>query len=132
MRYVTLILLFLAAACDMAGPGFRGVPPATREVEGSQFTIRVKDRVAEVIRTNPEFLPRFETISTKAQKAVYLETGCIPDWVTGDPAMMRMGLSCNGKAAPKQPRSRSIACEIFDAHYSETFGGSAALECTQY
>ncbi|WP_417718416.1 hypothetical protein [Salipiger sp.] len=126
------LCLLLLTACDMAGPGFRGVPAVQREVEGSTFTIRVKDDMAEVIRTSMEFPARFDPISARAQKAVFLETGCRPDWVTGDPAMMVMGLSCNGAPAPKQPRKRSIACEIFDAQYSPTLGGSAALECTEY
>ncbi|EPX79573.1 hypothetical protein [Salipiger mucosus] len=101
-------------------------------MEGSTFTIRVRDRMAEVIRTNTEWPARYDAISARAQKAVFLETGCTPEWVTGDPAMMLMGLSCDGEPAPPEPRSRSIACEIMDAHYSERLGGSASLECFRY
>ncbi|APZ53016.1 hypothetical protein [Salipiger abyssi] len=122
----------LLAGCDMASPGFRGVPAVTREVEGSRFTIRVKDRMAEVIRTSSEFPARFGPISERAQLAVAQETGCVPAWVTGDPAMMVMGLSCDGAPAPRQPRRRTISCEIFDAYYTDRLGGSASMECTEY
>ncbi len=132
MRFLTVFLMCFPLACSMAGPGFRGVTPVTREVEGSRFLLRVKDRMAEVTRTSFEFPARFGPISERAQKAVHLETGCEPEWVTGDPAMMVMGLSCNGEPAPPEPRNRSISCEIFDAVYSERFGGSAAVECTQW
>ncbi|MCR8550826.1 hypothetical protein M4578_23625 [Salipiger sp. P9] len=132
MRHVTFLALLLAVACDMAGPGFRGVPPVKREIEGSRFTIRVRDRMAEVIRTSPEFPARFDPIAARAKRAVFLETGCEPMWVTGDPAMMVMGLSCKGEPAPKQPRRRMVSCEIFGAYYSDRLGGSASMDCTEY
>lgn len=122
----------MVGACDMAGPGFRGVPASQRVVEGSHFTIRVRDRMAEVIRTNPEFPARYGPISERAQKAVFLETGCTPEWVTGDPAMMLMGLSCDGEPAPREPRKRrSLSCDIFNAQ-SGRAGGTASMDCTEY
>jgi hypothetical protein len=123
--------LALLLGCNAAGPGFRGIEPVGAEVEGSRFLIRVRDDMAEVMRINPEFPARFGPISARAQKAVYLETGCIPAWVSGDPAMMVMGLSCDGRAAPKQPGGSVLSCEIYDAFVTEGLGGTAAVECRE-
>lgn len=131
MKRISLSFVVLAAACNMGGPGFYGVAPVTRKVEGSTFVMRFKDDMAEVIRTNPEFPARYGPISARAQKAVFLETGCKPAWVTGDPAVMVMGLSCHGRPAPKEPRKRIVSCEIMGSYINDRLGGEATLECTK-
>lgn len=132
MKAAFVPVLFLVAACNMGGPGFYGVDPVRREVEGSTFLMRFQNDMAEVIRTNPEFPARYGPIAARAQKAVFLETGCEPAWVTGDPAVMVMGLSCDGKPAPAQPRNRTISCEIMGSYINNRLGGEATLECSEF
>lgn len=123
MRWLPCVPLLLGlAACDAAGPGFYGADKRVREVEGSTFTLRIQGPLVEAIRTNPEWLPRFEDVARKAGIAAQMETGCRADWVEGDPAMMWIGLSCNGKPAPKRPkRPRTIHCNIAA---SDSLGGT--------
>lgn len=112
-------LLLLLAACNTAGPGFRGIDPVVREFEGSRFLIRRDGPVAEVIRTNPEFNPRFDTVARKAALTLQDMTGCTAAWVRGDPAMMVIGLSCDGAKAPAKPkRQASFSCDIEDVYRS--------------
>ncbi len=116
MRLFPVILLLGLAACDTAGPGFSGLHKVVREVDGSTFTLRRRGPLVEAIRTNPEMLPRFQTIAPKAGIAAQQETGCTADWVMGDPAMMVIGLACDGQGAPKMPRKpRRFHCELFYA-----------------
>lgn len=116
--------LFLAA-CDTAGPGFRGLDQTHVDYEGSRFTLRRQGDVVEAIRTNPEMLPKFETVARKAGIATQIETGCTAAWVVGDPSMMWIGLSCEGAKAPPIPRkTRVIFCDLSDL---TPRGGS--LEC---
>ena len=113
MRLFPAILTLGLAACDAAGPGFRGVDKVAADVEGTQFTLRIRGPLAEVIRTSPHMLPRFPDVARKAGIATQIQSGCKAKWVQGDPAMMWIGLSCNGRAAPKMPRRpRTLFCEI--------------------
>jgi len=114
MRLFPVILLLGLTACDTAGPGFSGLPKTTHTVDGATFTLRQRGPVVEAIRTNPEMLPRFQSVAPKAGVAAQLQTGCTAEWVVGDPAMMWVGLSCDGQRAPKRPKKpRSFACELF-------------------
>lgn len=130
MRHCWIFALILVLpACDMAGPGFRGEERVKREFEGSRFTLRFSGDMAEAIRTSPEFLPRFEVIARKAGLLAQAETGCKVAWVQGDPSMQLMGLACDGRKAPRQPRrKRGIECYVFDA-FASAAGGSALLDC---
>jgi len=113
MRRALLFPLMLLVACDAPGPGFYGISKTEQVVQGSRFTIRVNGRIAEVIRTNPEMFPRYETIAARATIAVQRATGCTAAWVEGDPSVMMAGLACNGETPPaKPPRRRSIPCAI--------------------
>lgn len=124
-----MILLTGLSACDAAGPGFRGAPTVERTVDGSTFTLRFRDSMVEAIRTNPEMLPRFQPVARKAAIAAQVETGCKADWVQGDPAMMLIGLSCNGAKAPKIPKKRSqLYCDLSDFTVRDGTG-SGALVC---
>ncbi|MCA0963808.1 hypothetical protein [Salipiger bermudensis] len=132
MRGLVIILFLLSAACNTGGPGFRGLPAQRIEVEGSRFLLRVNGAIAEATRISPEFPARFDPIAERAQKAAFLQTGCEPDWVTGDPAVLVMGLSCDGAPSPKKPRRGRISCAIFNGYASAGLGGSAELECRGY
>lgn len=127
MRLIlSLILCLPIAACDSAGPAFRDAREIRHEVEGSRFTLRFQGALVEATRTSPEWMPRFEEVARKAGIAAQIHSGCRAAWVQGDPAMMWIGLSCNGAPAPKLPRrTRVIQCS-FEAPKS---AGFTDLQC---
>lgn len=128
MRWFSCVLLLGLAACDVAGPGFLGAERVTRQVEGSRFTLRFQNGLVEAIRTSPEWLPRFEVIARHAGIAAQMESGCKAEWVEGDPAMMWIGLSCNGEKAPKRPRRpKTLYCVFSDMDL-----GDGRLQCHKF
>ncbi|MGR3495179.1 hypothetical protein [Citreimonas sp.] len=132
MRALLVLLLLTLAACDAAGPGFRGAEAVSRDYDGSRFTLRFNGPLAEAIRTSPEWLPKFDVIARRAALAAQAERpGCTVAWVQGDPAMMVMGLACGDAPAPKIPqRSRVLLCELVDWR---TVGDwtTGALDCAR-
>ncbi|MFW2544207.1 hypothetical protein ACN2XU_16350 [Primorskyibacter sp. 2E107] len=132
MRYIFLTVFLLTSACAMGGPGFRGVEAIKTEYGGSKFTLRIRDNLVEATRTNPEMLPRFETVARKAGIAAQIQTGCRAAWVEGDPTMMLIGLSCNGETPPKKPKRRHMLyCDI-DALQGRDGVYSGSLECGKF
>ncbi|MCC1490993.1 hypothetical protein [Cognatishimia sp. F0-27] len=130
IRWAFLSIVVLAG-CDTAGPGFRSAEPVTRVVEGSRFTLRFRGDLVEAIRTSPEMLPRFEDVARKAGLAAQAERpGCVTDWVEGDPAVVLLGLSCNGGKAPKRPKRKALLlCDLYDLSTRDSVGrGSAECE----
>lgn len=119
MRLV-IPLLFLLAACNTAGPHFRGLPATTVTVDGSTFDVRVNDRLAEAIRTNPEYAPRFGPIRARARKAMEMVSGCAVKEVRGDQAQATGILDC-GKGGPRIDRLRpqgEYDCLTLDSYVS--------------
>ncbi|PYG31179.1 hypothetical protein C8N36_105239 [Pelagimonas varians] len=113
MRSWLLFLLFVLGACDAAGPGFKSSSKIERSIEGTKFALRRQGDVVEAIRLSPEFLPKFTEVARKAAIVAQLETGCAAKWVDGDPALLRIGMSCNGARPPKKPsRRKSLYCDI--------------------
>ncbi|MEP1200060.1 hypothetical protein [Tateyamaria sp.] len=117
-------LLFLAmscgVACNTAGPHFRGLPATTVTVDGSTFDIRVNGRLAEAIRTNAEYAPRFGPVQTRAQKAMELVSGCRVKEVRGDQAQATGLLDC-GKGGPSPDRLKrrgEYDCLTLDSYIS--------------
>lgn len=117
MKQAWLLILFLLTACNSGGPGFRGIDPVERSVEGSRFLLRVNGPMVEAIRVSPEAFPRFEDVARKANIAAHGVTGCIPHWTRGDAAMMVIGLSCNGARPPPKPKVQArFSCDVRDTY----------------
>lgn len=95
-----LILLLLLAACDTPSRHFHGVDPMRIEVDGSQFDVRVRGQLAEAIRVNPEYAPRFGPIRGRAAFAMARASGCVVREVSGDQALALGKLECEG-ATPR-------------------------------
>ncbi len=93
-------LLLVLAGCSSAGPHFRGVPATRVTVEGSTFDVRVQETLAEAIRVNPHYTPRFGPIRARAGKAMAMVSGCIVTEVRGDQAQTTGLLDC-GTGAPQ-------------------------------
>ncbi|WP_223421411.1 hypothetical protein [Tateyamaria pelophila] len=91
-----LLFLTVLAACNTAGPRFRGLPATTVTIDGSTFDVRVNGRLAEAIRTNMEYAPRFGPVQSRAGKAMQLVSGCTVKEVRGDQAVALGILDCGG------------------------------------
>tara|TARA_R110002012_G_scaffold49936_3_gene129299 strand:+ start:882 stop:1280 length:399 start_codon:yes stop_codon:yes gene_type:complete len=94
---IILLALVFLAACNTPGPHFRDVPPTRVMVEGSVFDVRVKGDLAEAVRVNPEYAPRFGPIRQRAAFAMAQISGCKVLDVLGDQALATGRLSCKGK-----------------------------------
>ena len=107
-----LVLLLVLAACNTAGPHFRGLPATTVSVEGSTFDVRVNGALAEAIRTNVQYAPRFGPIRDRAGKAMAMVSGCTVREVRGDQAQATGILDCgNGGPARVPLTSGDVICD---------------------
>ncbi|MEL7131085.1 MAG: hypothetical protein AAGK77_01600 [Pseudomonadota bacterium] len=119
MRYCFPFVLLLAA-CNTPGPHFRGLPATTVTVEGSTFDVRVNGRLAEALRTNVEYAPRFGPIKHRARKAMEMVSGCQVKEVRGDQALATGILDC-GKGGPRIDRLKpqgEYSCITLDKYIS--------------
>ncbi|WP_299689557.1 hypothetical protein [uncultured Tateyamaria sp.] len=131
MRY--LALLCLLAACNTAGPHFRGLPVTTVTIDGSTFDVRVNGRLAEAIRTNMQYAPRFGPIQSRAGRAMEMVSGCSVKEVRGDQAQATGILDC-GKGGPKIDRLKpqgEYDCYTVDSYISAATNELVLdLDCT--
>ena len=101
MRILISLLVLLVCGCNTAGPHFRGLEATTVTVDGSTFDVRVRGDLAEAIRTNAEYVPRFGPIRERAGRAMAMVSGCEVKEVRGDQAQATGILRCGkgGKRA---------------------------------
>lgn len=92
-----LPLMALLMACNAPSPHFRGVPATRVTVDGSVFDVRVKGNLAEAIRVNAQYAPRFGPIRSRAAFAMAQVSGCKVTRVDGDQALATGKLSCAGR-----------------------------------
>ncbi|WP_299722857.1 hypothetical protein [uncultured Tateyamaria sp.] len=132
-KSLALFSFVFAVACNTAGPHFRGLPATTVTVNGSTFDVRVNGRLAEAIRTNPEYAPRFGPIRDRAGKAMQIVSGCAVKEVRGDQAQATGILDC-GKGGPAPDRLKpqgEYDCLTLDSHISPaTHELVLDLDCT--
>lgn len=93
------ILVLMLAGCNSPSLYFRGVPAARIAVDGSVFDVRIRGTLAEAIRINPQYAPRFGPIRARAGLAMGLISGCPVTRVLGDQAQATGKLAC-----PKPPQ----------------------------
>ena len=91
-----IILVILVSGCDSPHPAFSKVEAKVITVDGSTFRARVRENMAEAIRTNFERLPKIGETFPKAAKAMEIASGCrvIPNSMKGDPALVMAKLDC--------------------------------------
>lgn len=131
MIYRALILVFALAACDAAGPHFRGLEATTVTVDGSTFDVRVRGELAEAIRTNAEYAPRFGPIRARAGRAMAMVSGCEVKEVRGDQAQVTGILRC-GKVRKRVTRKPPIGLDCVPVRGTELkqLGGtSIEIDC---
>lgn len=110
-RYIMrFTVLFVLAGCNTAGPHFRGLPATRVTVDGSVFDVRVRDELAEAMRVNMQYAPRFGPIRERAGIAMAQVSGCKVKEVRGDQALATGILDC-GKGGPRDRASpQSLDC----------------------
>lgn len=121
MRFlIALLALFFLASCNTAGPHFRGLPATTVSVDGSTFDVRVNGRLAEALRTNVQYAPRFGPIRARAGKAMEIVSGCTVKEVRGDAALATGILDCGKGGLPvdRQKRQGEYECLTVDSYVS--------------
>ncbi len=110
-RWLFLALL-VPAACGGPSPYFRDIPATRIAVDGSLFDVRQRGDLAEAVRRNPQYAPRFGPIRGRAGLAMARVSGCAVTALYGDQAVAVGRLSCDGRQAPPAvPRDRaSYSC----------------------
>lgn len=102
MKVLVVVSLVILAGCNAPTGYFRAVPPTRIAVNGSVFDVRARGTLAEAVRVNPQYAPRFGPIRTRAGLAMALISGCSVSHVLGDQARALGRLDC-----PK-PRSATV------------------------
>jgi hypothetical protein len=131
MKYYILIIFLSVASCNTAGPHFRGLPATTVTVEGSTFDVRVRGELAEAIRTNSEYAPRFGPIRERAGRAMEIVSGCEVKEVRGDQSLATGILRCGkgGKGStPVQPTALECV-PIRGTEIKQLGGTSVEIDC---
>ncbi len=100
------------AACSTPGAYFRDVPPTRVSVAGSDFDIRVRGRLAEAIRTNPQYAPRAGPLFAQAEVAMEHVSGCNVDRIGGDQAQITGILDCGARGDPVILAARYDCVEV--------------------
>lgn len=106
---ILLAALAVLISCNTAGPHFRGLPATSVTVQGSTFDVRVRGELAEAIRTNMEYAPRFGPIRERAGMAMAMVSGCEVREVRGDQALATGILKCG-----KGPRTTHVLPTNFE------------------
>ena len=93
-----LIFLVYLTACATPSQYFRREPATRISVDGSIFDVRVRGNLAEAVRINSQYAPRFGPIRGRAGFAMAQVSGCRVVEVRGDQALATGILSCKGRA----------------------------------
>lgn len=128
--FIPLFVLVLTS-CNTAGPHFRGLEATTVTVDGSTFDVRVRGELAEAIRTNAEYAPRFGPIRERAGRAMAMVSGCEVKEVRGDQAQATGILRC-GKGGVRAKSVVPVAVECVPVRGTEVkqLGGvSVEIDC---
>ncbi len=114
---ITFVLALLVG-CNTAGPHFRGVPATRVSIDGSTFDVRVRARLAEAVRINPEYAPRFGPIAGRAKTAMAQVSGCDVTEVRGDAAQATGVLDCGQGVLPRWLPGQTWECFAVDGFVS--------------
>jgi len=128
-----LFLCLLLTACNAAGPHFRGLPATRVTVAGSVFDVRVRENLAEAMRINGQYAPRFGPIRARAGLAMAQVSGCVVTEVRGDQALATGLLDC-GDGPPRSPTYHGLPeplhCVPVRGSKTQVFGQiSIDLDC---
>ena len=110
--WAVMVFLF-SAGCNAPHPHFRGVTATRITVDGSVFDVRIGANLAEAVRINREYAPRFGPILTRAGFAMAMVSGCRVKGVLGDQALATGVLVCKGhpQTRTRQVTKASYSCQ---------------------
>lgn len=111
---IALAACLCLAACNTAGPYFRGLPATRVTVAGSTFDVRVRGDLAEALRVNRQYAPRFGPIRARAAFAMEQVSGCTVTEVRGDQALALGKLSCRGRPAAWRGQAEPVSYSCLD------------------
>ena len=124
------LFLMTLACCNAPGPHFSGVAPVRISVDGSVFDVRVRGRLAEAIRVNPQYAPRFGPVETRAAFVMAEVSGCEVQEVRGDQAVALGILACDGARGPPLRVPASYSCfGVRQRAAGDLRGGYLDFEC---
>ena len=133
---VSMILLFgcaliLMAGCNGPSPHFRGAEVTRVIVDGARFDVRQRGRLAEAVRTNPQYAPRLGRLGPDARAAMERATGCRVARLAGDAAVTVGRLSCGSdRTIPPAPQVTGWTCTTVSAMPGVAgAAGSVELDC---
>jgi len=124
MRFLSLLSLVLLTGCNAPSGYFRASPVTRIAVNGSTFDIRARGSLADAVRVNPQYAPRFGPIRSRAGIAMALVTGCSVSRILGDQAQILGRLDCPTRRVPALPVRE--ACRRIDSGGA----GIARYRCT--
>ncbi|MFD3191274.1 hypothetical protein ACFMPD_13485 [Sedimentitalea sp. HM32M-2] len=134
IRWLSLFLLTLSA-CNAPSPYFSGAPVTRIAVDGSVFDVRVRGDLAEAMRVNPQYAPRFGPIRARAGFAMARASGCEVLQVRGDQSVATGVLSC-GDRPPNRPmpaQTGSFSCLQVSQSVGDIPGGPYTdFDCDPY
>ncbi|MDW4497314.1 hypothetical protein R5H30_04920 [Sulfitobacter sp. D35] len=84
----------------MPGPHFEGVEATRVTTKGAVFDVRVNGRLAEAVRVNTRYAPRFGPLADEAGLAMRQVSGCTVTEVRGDQAVATGLLDCGDGPPP--------------------------------
>ncbi len=135
MLRLLVIPIVLLSACGTPGPYFRSAPVTRIAVDGSVFDVRVRGDLAEAIRMNVQYAPRFGPIRARAAFAMAKASGCRVTEVRGDQAVATGILACDGgppsRAFPRETGSFSCL-EISSRGLHIPGGPYSEYDCDPY
>jgi|GEM_PF-588905 len=100
MRFLSLLSLVLLMGCNAPSGYFRASSATRISVNGSVFDVRARGTLAEAVRVNPQYAPRFGPLRTRAGLAMALVTRCSVTRVLGDQALVIGRLDCPDRRPP--------------------------------
>lgn len=113
MKAVWLCLILFCAACTASSPYFRGIPATRITVAGSVFDVRLRGDLAEAVRVNAQYAPRFGPIRARAAFAMEQVSDCRVTEMRGDQALALGRLACDGRSATWQPPVPPVSYDCF-------------------
>lgn len=133
MNRIVLGFVVVLTGCAQPTPYFGGVQKTRISVDGSTFDVRVRGDLAEAVRVNSEYAPRFGPIRARAAFAMATVSGCRVVGVLGDQAVATGRLDC-GSPTQRRPLAaypQSFTCLDVSRWVNEGPGPNyAEFECT--
>ncbi|XDA99162.1 hypothetical protein AB1M95_04435 [Sulfitobacter sp. LCG007] len=100
MSLTGLLAASLLGSCAVPGPYFERSGTTRVQSGGSVFDVRVRGRLAEAVRVNPQYAPRLGPLGLQAARAMSLVSGCAVTEVRGDQAVATGLLDCGDGPPP--------------------------------